>query len=218
MKRVLACSYSNCTAQRLQMEVCKSLATISHMILKWLQTNFAAKLVANEVQCLKAMQRPALTGQASIFNLKNFWEICCNATEIIIYCVSDQTSISWFWRSFLNFKFSVLTYLRLISCSMRTEQNCWVLSGLDIPLEQYENNIPACKKLIKVVKYDTLFTVFVSRSIWTQGLVVKASSSESGNTALILAGCWNFVLPLSHFVWHWASQCQDTCSFILLHS
>ena len=33
-----------------------------------------------------------------------------------------------------------------------------------------------------------------------------------------LAEHWNCLLPLSHFVWHWASQVTDTCSFILLLS
>ena len=46
---------SNRTAQRLQMAARKSLETISGVILNRLQPKFAAKSVANEMQCLKAM-------------------------------------------------------------------------------------------------------------------------------------------------------------------
>ena len=41
----------------------------------------------------------------------------------IIYCVTDQLFITWSPRSVLNFKFSDLTFLRLMSCSMSIEQN-----------------------------------------------------------------------------------------------
>ena len=46
--------------QPLHMAVRESLETISGMNYKWLQTawEFAAKTVANEKQCQKAMQRP----------------------------------------------------------------------------------------------------------------------------------------------------------------
>ena len=40
----------------------------------------------------------------------------------IIYCVTDQPSITRSRRSVLNFKLSVLTFSRLMSCSMSIEQ------------------------------------------------------------------------------------------------
>ena len=49
------CSDSNRTAQQLQMAARKSLETMSGVILNRLKPKFAAKLVANEMQCLKAM-------------------------------------------------------------------------------------------------------------------------------------------------------------------
>ena len=49
------------------MEAHKRLETKSGMILNRLQPNFAAKSVANEMWCLKAMYWPELTEQASIF-------------------------------------------------------------------------------------------------------------------------------------------------------
>ena len=48
------------------MSACKSLETISGLILNQLQQKFAAILVANEMQCLKAIERPALTEKASV--------------------------------------------------------------------------------------------------------------------------------------------------------
>ena len=69
------CSDSNRTAQRLQMAARKSLETMSGMILNRWQAKLAAKSVANEMRCLKAMYWPALTGQASTVDLKIFWAI-----------------------------------------------------------------------------------------------------------------------------------------------
>ena len=51
------------------------LETKSGTILNWSQPKFAAKTVANEMRCLKAMLRPALIGRAPIFNLKIFLAI-----------------------------------------------------------------------------------------------------------------------------------------------
>ena len=42
--------------------------------------------------------------------------------KIIIYCVTDQPSITRSRRSVLNFKFSVLTFPRLMGCSMSITQ------------------------------------------------------------------------------------------------
>ena len=49
------CLDLNRTAQRLQMAARKSLETMSGVILNRLQPKFAAKSVANEMRCLKAM-------------------------------------------------------------------------------------------------------------------------------------------------------------------
>ena len=45
-----------------------------------------------------------------------FEEFLSNLT--FIYCISDLQSIAWSWRSALNFKFWVLAFLMLISCSL----------------------------------------------------------------------------------------------------
>ena len=49
------CSDLNWTAQLLQMVACKSLETMSCVILNQLQPRFSAKLVPNKMWCLKAM-------------------------------------------------------------------------------------------------------------------------------------------------------------------
>ena len=49
------CSDSNKTAQQLRMVELKSFETISGMILNRFQPKFAAKMVANEMLCLKAI-------------------------------------------------------------------------------------------------------------------------------------------------------------------
>ena len=42
--------------------------------------------------------------------------------KIIICCVTDQQSITRSGKSVMNFKFSLLTFLRLMSCSVSIEQ------------------------------------------------------------------------------------------------
>ena len=56
-----------------------------------MQTEFAAKMVANEELNLKAMQRPTFTGQASIFSSKIFFSNLL--LKIIIYCDSNNKLI-----------------------------------------------------------------------------------------------------------------------------
>ena len=60
-----------------------------------------------------------LTGQALIFYLKIFEQ---SAFVTFIYCVNDQPFITRPRRSVLNFKLSVLTFSRSMSCLMSTEQ------------------------------------------------------------------------------------------------
>ena len=104
----------------------------------------------------------------------------------IIYCVTDQTSVTWFQRSALNLKFSVFTFLRSMSCLMCIEQTLckekklsnpiyvlfdnmyhqkvwgqefwYTLSGLYIQLEKSKNEDPASKKSVQGC--ETLYTVF----------------------------------------------------------
>ena len=83
---------------------------MSGMILNWLQPNFA---VANEMQRLKAMYCPVLTEWALIFDLNIFWAICY--WRMIIYYVTDLSSITQSRRSALKLKFSVLTFLTSLS-------------------------------------------------------------------------------------------------------
>ena len=56
---------------------------------------------------------------------------------------------------------------------------------------------------------------FFEEWIRTNGLVVKASSSESGDLGSIPDECWNTLLSLSHFAWHWACLCTDTRTFYI---
>ena len=60
----------------------------------------------------------------------------------IIYCVTDQPSITWSWRSVLNFKFSVLSFLRSMSCLTHKLTVCWMRVDIDSQL----SSISAFKK------------------------------------------------------------------------
>ena len=62
---------------------------------------------------------------------------------------------------------------------------CFV-SGLDIQLDQSKNNSPVRKKnQLQLAKYGETYTGFFKQLIQTNGLVVKVSSSESGNLGSI---------------------------------
>ena len=67
------------------------------------------------------------------------------------------------------------------------------------------------KNLFKFARYDDTHTVFFGRSIWTDGLEVKASHSESGNIGLNTAGYWKFLQLLGYFAWHRARQWTEYC-------
>ena len=53
---------------------------------------------------------------------------------------------------------------------------------------------------------------FFNRTIRTSCSVdyAKCIDSEDMDSHQSLAGCWNSLLPLGHFAWHWARYCTDT--------
>ena len=86
---------------------------------------FAAKTVANEKLCLKAMSLQSHVEtciECASFDFR-FQDIWSNVLlKIIIYCITDQQSIIRSRRSVLNFKLSVFTFLRLMTCSSVLEE------------------------------------------------------------------------------------------------
>ena len=55
--------------------------------------------------------------------------------------------------------------------------------------------------------YTNFFHKFI-QTVTNLWLIGKARGSESGGMGLNPAGCWNSMLHLGHFVWHWAWACQ----------
>ena len=152
-----------------------------------------------------------------------------SATQKIICCVTDQSFITRSRRSVVNIKFSVLSFLRSMGCSMSIEQNCanrksfnsnlcqcnnmyestvccqelWhTLSGLDIQVEQFENDNPGHDKMFrdceKPRKWRFIYRNF-NKSIQTYGFVVKVGCSASGDIGSIHAGSRNSQPSLGHF-------------------
>ena len=95
----------------------KSLDTISGMILIDCNQN----LQPNLSQMKFFVEKPALTGQVSILISRFLSNL---PLKIMIHCATEQPFITVFWRPVLNFKFSVLMFLRSISSSRRIEQKC----------------------------------------------------------------------------------------------
>ena len=123
--------------------------------------------------------------------------------QTFIYCVTDQPSITRSRRSVLNFKLSVLTFSRSMSCSMSIEQK---LCEVKIFQLQSMSNAIRCinqrfafknswtirerqsctqKNQLQVAKYDESYAVFFKQLIRTNGLVVKVSCSEFGDMGSI---------------------------------
>ena len=93
----------------------------------WIYCNqsFAAKTVANEKQCLQTMYKTSVDWTSFNFPFQDFLGILLFLLLKIIawvYCISEQPSIPWSWRSVLNFKLSVFTFLRLMTCSSVLEE------------------------------------------------------------------------------------------------
>ena len=77
-------------------------------------------------------------------------------------------------------------------------------------LSNLRNTILLSKSCCRLRNTSSYIPFFFCILIWIHGWVVKESQSESGGSCSIPDGCWNLLQPLSHFAWHWASQCADT--------
>ena len=134
------------TAQQLQMAKLKSMETISVIILNW----FA--MIATKVGRQNCSKWNAIfeshVETCIDWTSFNFWfhYFFINLLlKIMVYCVTGQASITQSWRSELHFRCSVLTFLRLMSCSMSIEQKMWSENiSTPIQLEQSKNDNPAC--------------------------------------------------------------------------
>ena len=139
------CSDYNWTAHQLQMAALKWLEMMAVMIMNRLQPTFCSQICSklcyqfgkyhislNEMRkpCRDSVDRTSFDFQIDdcLSNL---------LLKIIVYssCVTDQPFITQSRRSVLNFKFSLLTVLRSMSCMMGIEEN---LCKFKIQLEQLE--------------------------------------------------------------------------------
>ena len=161
------CSDSNWSAQRLQMAARKCLETMSGMILNRSQSKFAVKSVANEMWCLKAIWWPALTGRASIFDLKIFEQSVFVNNHLLCYWLTIHNSIS---KICLKSPIYV-EYDKMYRSKVCAQEFWYFVPGLDIQLEQSENDNPALKKAVpccetrQVIYHFFLFTDTNLRSI-----------------------------------------------------
>ena len=99
----------------------------------------------------------------------------------------------------------MLNALRCIDQRFAFENSGIFVSVLDFQLEQFEKDNP---ELVAACKIQKVIYPFFGQLIQTYSLVVELISRKSGDLDWISAGCWNLLLPLSHFTWHWASQKQ----------
>ena len=111
---------------------------------------------------------------------------------------------------FSIFRFLSNLPLKIIIFCVWGQEFWYIISGLDIQLEQYKNDNPASKNQFKLAKYDKSCTGLWFFSTWTHGLVAKARSSEYGDMGPIPAGCSKPLQTLCHFALHWACQWTDT--------
>ena len=151
----------------------KKWETMSGMILNRLHPKFAAKSVANEMQYLKAMLWPALTGQTSIFDFQFFQQSDFVDNHLVCYwptihslilkiCPTFQVLSSHFFKvdKLLDEHWAKLVLSENISTPIYVEcyrmyqskvcvQEFWYfVPGLDIQPEKSKNNNPPCKKAV----------------------------------------------------------------------
>ena len=221
-------NYFDCSEQKLENNLC---------MIHWHYSELNQLITINscsQISCIWNVQKPY--GLALIFYLNFFFSNLLKMNlllKIIIYCVTDLPSITESQRSIVNFKFSLLTFLKSMSCFISIEQT-WNIVWREIfstliyvqCYNMYQQKVcvrvylvwlcystqaiqewKSCtQKICQGCKHDwingckTLTVSFPARSIWTHGLVVKASSSKSGKWGLFPAGfVWQSVHWNMHF-------------------
>ena len=85
--------------------------------------------------------------------------------------------------------------------------------ALIFKLKNPSTTVPYAKK--SVAGGEIRRVIYRFFSIRTYGLVVMACCKESGDMGSIPDECWNPLLRLGHFAWHWARQCTDTRAFYI---
>ena len=241
------CSDSNRTAQRLQMAACKSFEMMSGMILNRLQTKFAAMKcdVLKRSLAMWWVWWPGLAGRASIFDLKIFWAICHrkHSTTVLLtnHPKPDLQDLSWSPKfqvisshflevyELLSENWAKIVQSEKIStpiffeCDKRYQsKDCvqgftYFVSGLDIQLQQSENNSPVRKTNgCRWRNTTSHIPFFFLQLIWTNGLVVKnlRPFAESRATLVWFLMSAETLQPLGHFAWHWARQCTDMRAYL----
>ena len=112
--RMGICSDLNRTAQLLQMAALKCLEIMSGMILSRLPPKFAANWSQMKCYVWKCWQDELW------FSIWRFFEQFVSVNN---HLLCYQPSMNWSRRSVLNFKFSVFTFPRSMSCSMSHARN-----------------------------------------------------------------------------------------------
>ena len=114
-------------------------------------------------------------------------------TKTIIYCVTDRQPITQSWRSVLNFKISVLTFLRLISCLMSIGQ-VWCKDKIFL-LQSMSNAIRCIDKrfAFKNSGISCLAWAIQEQQCWTQ----EISSKLLDTTSHILFFLINWYEPMA---------------------
>ena len=97
------------------------------MALFWIYWNQSVPPSLQRMKCnvwkpCRNLFKSAFAGRTS-FRFKDFFELSATQNNHLLgfYCVTDQWSITRSGRSVLNFKFSVLTLLKWMSCLMSIE-------------------------------------------------------------------------------------------------
>ena len=198
--------------------MCKSLETNSNnvwhdpeLIATKVCTYFAAKSVAYECDVWRQCKSLQWVYKLQ-FSIKRFFEQSATQNKrLLSYRLTIHNLISKICPKFqvLNSYFSELDEVLDEHWQKRFAVMNSGISCLALIFNLSNPRMTMQKKRFKVAKYDI-------RTIWTHGLVIKASGSESGNMDSIHAGCWNSLQCLCQFAWNWACQCSDTCYFILL--
>ena len=67
-------------------------------------------------------------------------------------------------------------------------------------------------------RYILTYDLVVHTNLWLSGEGKSQWVATWIQFPQACSGCWNSLLPLARFVWHWTRECTDKYTVILLHS
>ena len=181
------CSDLNKKAQLLQMAARKCLGTMSDwlsLILNQSQPKVCSQIGCKWNSMFESHVVTSVDRTSFYFGFEVFLEICLCKHSSTVLLTSDQPSITWSWRSVMIFKFSVLAFWRLMTCSMCIQQKlCKVkifqLQSMLNVIRCIDQSLHSRIFIFRVWPWYSIWKIQVQQSCTRKNLLQPAKYDES---------------------------------------